>query len=327
MQSLPDQIAHAHDLFVRSFLSDLEVAREFFTLYLPKDILHCIDLKSIELQPTSHITEFQKEFITDLLFKVFQTDNAGVMYLIVEHQSRNDKHMALRISEYTNMIARYHMQNSKDGLLPMVFTLVIYHGNRKYRAERGVYQIVNATEKLSKYYGKYEVIDFTKVDDNACSQSLSVGIMGFVLKHIYDNDLLPQLLKIMDNLELLNHSGRRHLVKIVLRYITVKGEFKDRNAFNRFVKSVISKKIGGSIMGLGEQLWHEGLQKGMQQGVLQGRQEGWQDCSRKVAQTLLMEGFEPDYVSLLTGLTVDSVQDLHKAVASREDCLCNSQVK
>jgi predicted transposase/invertase (TIGR01784 family) len=97
-------------------------------------------LETLELQPTSHITEFQKELITDLLYKVDQTDNAGVMYLIVEHQSRNDQHMALRISEYTNMIARYHMQNSKDGLLPMVFTLVIYHGKQKYKAKNDLHK-------------------------------------------------------------------------------------------------------------------------------------------------------------------------------------------
>lgn len=132
------------------------------------------------------------------------------------------------------------------------------------------------------------------MDDNVLLKHTSERLMGYILKHIYDQDLMPHILKIKDSLQELHHSKRRHLVKYVLRYIMVKGEFKDKSALNQFVNSVVSKKLGESIMGLGEQLW------------LEGRQEGRQE----IARNLLESGAKIDYVASVTNLSVDFINEM-----------------
>lgn len=53
-----NQIAHAHDFFFRTAMSDLRVAREFFSVHLPDEIRQAIDLKNLILQPRSYYNIF-----------------------------------------------------------------------------------------------------------------------------------------------------------------------------------------------------------------------------------------------------------------------------
>lgn len=44
------RIAHAHDTFVRTVMSDPRIAREFFTIHLPQDIRELMDFNYLVLQ-------------------------------------------------------------------------------------------------------------------------------------------------------------------------------------------------------------------------------------------------------------------------------------
>ena len=61
-------IIHAHDLFVRTVMSDLNIARKFFRIHLPTTIQKRIDLDHIVLQPRSFIDDIRKESIVDMLY-------------------------------------------------------------------------------------------------------------------------------------------------------------------------------------------------------------------------------------------------------------------
>lgn len=91
-------------LIVRNVLSDLRLAREFFTLHLPKHILNAIDLATIELLPTVYVDEKLQEYRSDLLYRVKFPESADYLYIIVEHQSKPEKWMPIRINKYVALI-------------------------------------------------------------------------------------------------------------------------------------------------------------------------------------------------------------------------------
>lgn len=91
---------HAHDRFVRTLMSDLRIAREFFTKHLPPELLASIDLNRLTLQPRSFIDDIRKESIVDLLYLTFINGEEAYLYLLVEHQSTPDELLPFRMLRY-----------------------------------------------------------------------------------------------------------------------------------------------------------------------------------------------------------------------------------
>src|SRR3990167_306780 len=90
-------IAHAHDQFFRTVMSDKRVAREFLQVHLPADIQHAIDLDHLILQPRSYIDDVRKESMVDILYQTKIGGHEAYIYLLLEHQSTPDELMPFRI--------------------------------------------------------------------------------------------------------------------------------------------------------------------------------------------------------------------------------------
>ena len=85
---------------------------------------------------------------------------------------------------------------------------------------------------------------------------------------------------------MLAQSGGRDYVSIVLQYASERGELKNKQAFFELINTQISSEVGETIMTLAEQLKAD--------GKLEGKLE--------VAQRLLAEGAEADFIARITGV-------------------------
>jgi len=56
----------------------------------------------------------------------------------------------------------------------------------------------------------------------------------------------------------------------------------------------------------------EGMEKGMKQGIEQGLEKGEIKAKERIAQRLLSDGSEVEYVAEITGLSIDSVSKMKK---------------
>lgn len=82
-------------------------------MHLPSVIQNAVHLNSLELVPTSFITDQLKSSCVDLLYRANWKERGGFMYLLVEHQSTYDWEMPLRILKYMINIIDYHKKNSE----------------------------------------------------------------------------------------------------------------------------------------------------------------------------------------------------------------------
>lgn len=63
-------INNPHDRFFRSSMSNLVIAREFFSTYLPSKIRDLINLETLRLESQSFVDEELSEIISDVLYSV-----------------------------------------------------------------------------------------------------------------------------------------------------------------------------------------------------------------------------------------------------------------
>ncbi len=293
MDTQSSRIVHAHDAFVRTVMSDMRIAREFFTVHLPDDIKSLINLDHLILQPRSYIDDVRKESTVDMLYKTLMNEEEAYLYLIVEHQSSPDELMPFRMLKYTCNVMDHHIKTSKQKKLPLVYPLVIYHAERTYPYSTDIKDSVAAPrEIIERYFLKpFQLIDLGRIDDQELKQHAWVGVMEFVLKHIFARDILPFLQDIAEILRSIACSGGRDFVSIVLQYALERGELKNKPAFFELINTQISSEVGEKVMTLAEQLRAEGVQQG----------------KIEVAERLLAKGEKAAYVTEITGLSLDKL--------------------
>lgn len=311
------RIAHAHDAFVRTVMSDPRIAREFFEIHLPDDIRALVDLDHLILQPRSYIDDVRKEVTVDMLYKTTISGGEAYLYLLVEHQSSPDELMPFRMLKYTCNVMDHHIKNSKQKTLPLVYPLVIYHAERPYPYSTDIRDKVSAPRELiDRYFLKpFQLIDLGRIDDEELKRHAWVGVMEFVLKHVFARDILPYLQEIAELMGRIAQSGGRHYVSVVLQYALERGELKNKQAFFELINTQISSEVGEKIMTLAEQLKAEGraegLQTGLQKGIQEGVQKGKFEGKLEIAKRLLVEGVEIAFIAKITGISLEKLKKLN----------------
>lgn len=302
-------ITHAHDAFVRTVMSDLRVARDFFTIHLSQDIRDLIDLNNLVLQPRSYIDDVRKESIVDLLYRTKIDGQEAFLYLLVEHQSRPDELMPFRLLKYTCNVMDHHIKITRQKSLPLVYPMVIYHSDRPYPFSTDIKDLVAAPKELiERYFLKpFQLIDLGDIDDEQLKRHAWVGIMEFVLKHIRARNMLPFLQDIVGEMRVAVQSGGHEFVAIVLQYALERGELENKKAFFELINNQISADMGEKVMTLAEQLRAEGRQEGLQEGILEGKLE--------VAERLMQERVEISFIAKITGLPLEKLHKLKKETA------------
>jgi hypothetical protein len=137
-----------------------------------------------------------------VLFSVKIAGEDGYAYCLCEHQSSVNRYMSFRLLKYKCAIYDYHrLTYPKSKYLPLVHQFVIYNGVAKYYAPRDIFQLFqNPQIGKEMFLAPCHVIDLQRINDEALQEYSKAKIMLYMLKHIFDDDLLIPLEKIIDDL-------------------------------------------------------------------------------------------------------------------------------
>ncbi|STI19974.1 putative transposase YhgA-like protein [Escherichia coli] len=119
-----------HDALFKSFLTHPDTARDFMEIHLPKDLRELCDLDSLKLESASFVDEKLRALHSDILWSVKTREGDGYIYVVIEHQSREDIHMAFRLMRYSMAVMQRHIEHDKRRQLPLVIPMLFYHGSR-----------------------------------------------------------------------------------------------------------------------------------------------------------------------------------------------------
>ncbi len=269
------KINSIHDRTFKATISDSRVAREFFAEHLPETVLALVNLSTLKLSPNTYIDKELQAFNSDVLYEVDMKDETkAFLYLLVEHQSSIDPLMAFRLWNYKTRIWSEYLKQTDAKTLPMIFSLVFYHGREPYNGNRTLEDLIQGPRAMveSTLFDPFQIVDTYDISDESLRERQWSGIMEFMFKHVYAREVWPYVQPLIDMLtKIENEEGAANFVHTLLKYwITVAETSRGPKAFIDAIQEGISIPIRSELMTMGEQFIQQGIQQGVQQGMQLG---------------------------------------------------------
>ncbi len=310
-----NKLIHKNDEITKSFLTNINVAKEFLTKYLHPTILARCDLCTLSIEPESYIDEELKKRFCDVVYKVALDNDSNSIYVhvLVEQQTKAEKLMPLRILRYTIDIIQKHVNKyGEDVKLPLVIPMVMYNGTqspyphtadvRELFVDKDLFDIIGL--------GKFKLVDLTITSDDELLKHKQLGLVEILLRHAYTRDFINDINVILSAfIEAAQDGLPKYLFKSALSYLYNAREQEELQPLAE--KLIINlSNYEGVIMTYAETLRQEGRQEGKQEGKREGRHEGEQKASIEIARNLLRAGVDERTVQETTHLSEEQLKNL-----------------
>jgi predicted transposase YdaD len=279
---MADQPVHQpNDKLFRSTFSELENATAFFQSYLAADLITSLDWSTLQQQPGSFIDAELTSSESDLLFSVSSQSGEAFIYILFEHQSREDPWMALRLLSYMVKIWERQRANvvadKQKPFLSPIIPVVLAQSSEPWRTEPRFAALLG--QGASPVYTPdftFELIQLVTLG----YEEMRGSAAGVLSMRALRADALGELLHAMVFDEILLLRASENAVERLFRYISSRDI--DRNAFRTTLNSLRNSSLKEKAMTLAEQWREEGLEEGLEKG----RQEGLEHAQRSVIDVL-----------------------------------------
>ena len=271
-----------HDSMVRAVFGVPEHASELLKAVLPAKLIERLDVSAPVVRNTHFVSEKLIPSEADLLFQVRSKDGQDMLiYALIEHQSSSARLMGYRIYCYIEDFWTTELrQKRKEGMgasqeeLPIVFPVVLYHGDRPWNAPMEVYDLIGGNEDLKSACGNklprlsYEVVDLTMMSEEEISSLLAhsaLRLCMFCLKYSRMPDRILEKLKSWGDLwNKVLRDSEVEIFRILLYYVSSTSGLSDED-WQEFTDS-LPTKAKEEAMTYFERLEQRGEQRGRQEG-------------------------------------------------------------
>lgn len=131
----PNELGQPHDGLFKLVLGRPEHAASELRSILPDALVDRLDLNGLEKVDGSFVDPALRQHHTDVLFRTTLDQREALVYVLIEHQTRPDWWMALRMLSYLTRIWERHLvRNPTITRLPLIIPVVIYQGRQRWRA-------------------------------------------------------------------------------------------------------------------------------------------------------------------------------------------------
>ncbi|ENY5349657.1 Rpn family recombination-promoting nuclease/putative transposase [Klebsiella sp. CN_Kp088] len=291
-----------HDAVFKHLLSHRATARDFLEIHLPEHLRELCNLQTLQLESGSFIDEDLRASHSDILYSLQTQAGDGYIYLLIEHQSSVDRHMAFRLMRYAIAAMQRHLDKGHTQL-PLVIPLLFYHGQVSPWPYPMCWLEGFAHPQTARqvYNQDFHLIDITVLPDDTIMQHRRVAMLELLQKHIRQRDMM-ELQEQLASLLALGYTSRRQL-RTLLHYLLQAGNAADPVAFLRnLAQNVPKRPHKETLMNIAQFLEQRGHQQGLEQGLQQGLEQGEQLAAQRIALAMLENGLDLALVAKLTGL-------------------------
>lgn len=295
-------VHNPHDKFFKETFSNVTVAQDFLTHYLPESVIQHINVKTVEPQKDSFINKDLEESFSDLLFKVDIAGNDGYLYFLFEHKSYPDKGIALQVLRY--MVEIWEAKMDKEAVrLPIIIPLVIYHGKADCRIPSSLGGILNGYEELPKdlkvYVPNFDYLlyDISVYTDEEIKGTAQTKIGLTLLRDIFTADTDKLLESFYRSVHYLNELEDRQTgieyFETMIRYLLSSAKQLTKRDMENMIRKIETTFLEGSELAvtLADILREEGREEGLEEGWRKGQVKGSTDALSEAATQLLIEKF------------------------------------
>ncbi len=260
-----------HDKLFKAGFSDPETTAGFLRGQLPPAVAEVIDWSSMRLEPGSFVDSQFRQSESDLLFYAPLADGgnaAAAIYLLFEHQTTEDRHLALRLLRYMVRIWENHLKSKPSASLPVILPVVLAQNDRSWALKSDFASLLEIPAGLEAPLRPFipdftfRLIQLAEIPFEAIAGT-PAGIMILrTLKAERRGDLLAD--PVWDESLLVRMP--RQIFELLIRYIL--NADVDKDGFDGRVQSIQQAESRLAAMSLAEKLRQEGMQQGMQQAIV-----------------------------------------------------------
>ena len=138
---------HSHDKSIRMLLKDRNEATGFINKVVFNE--EKIKIGDIEEYTENFITSNYKDKVADIVYKYCPIDG---VYFLIEHQTKIDQNMPIRIAEYSLEIMKAEY---KKGKRAEVIAIVLYTGKRKWNVPTNLGTVSEENKEKCKLVGMH----------------------------------------------------------------------------------------------------------------------------------------------------------------------------
>lgn len=298
------KINHIHDKTFRKILDD----KKEFTIFINKifNLEEKLEEKDIEKYNRKFVSVDYINQESDVIYKLKNKE----IFILVEHQTKIDKKMPIRILKYELEIIRSRMDENNRLEFPIIIPIVLYTGKQRWNAKIN-YPSYNS--ELARYRGlkkvEYNLVDINDytIEDLYKENSILTKIMILEKSNKYIeiiNNLDKIVNKVYDS-KLYTQTQKEMLLNILNNtMINIVG--------NKKMKEYKIKLEGGeNMLALYEMIENERNEiysTGIKEGKVKGKIEG----IKAIAKKMLRMKFDKDTIMKATGIKEEELEKMKK---------------
>ncbi len=273
----------SHDEFIRSILSDKNLAIDYIKNALPESIVGKLDFSTLEQLPETYISEELQKLLSDIVYQVGLKDSKKKIKvsILVEHKSFPYKYVTVQMGSY--IFSSFQKQILNKEPLSVVIPILLYHGEKrwKYRTLASLFEGID--DELKPFIPDFEFIfnDLGRLQDNEIEalENRFLAASFLALKHNWNRKWLEENI-----LRLLTFAmqGPEGLQKGLIIYIG------SRSVFTENVLNSLPVSIKKDVMNSLEIYYEKGMQEGMEKGIEKGRLKGIEEGIEKGMESIVL---------------------------------------
>ena len=303
-------VSRPHDSLFRAVFSDPDAAIAMLRAYLPESVSACLRWATLNLQGTSFLDSDLRRSEADLLYAIrHQSGRPLWLYVLLEHQSKPDRWLRLRLLRYCCRIwERDRRTDQRKRTLRPIVPLVLHHGPTRWTHSREFSELFAVGLRQWPWLPHCEhlLIDLAAAPLEAVRGELKGRLAQLTMIAAYRNHrrvierVLPLLAELYRAGEV-DAFGRQ----VLYIYTTQRREI--REWFAAEIRRRVPER-GGDVLNYVKQLVDEGIQR--------GRQEGRQEGEVAIIERLARAGVEWSLIESATGIDQDALRALKRKLGA-----------
>lgn len=294
-------ISSPHDKLFKESFSQKKIVKSFITEYLPTDITVKMNLDTLSISKDSFIDKNLSEIFSDMVYAVEMDGRKVFLYLLFEHKSFLDKWAGYQLLK--NMIKLWDNylkqdENETSEFLPVVFPIIVYHGNEIWKYKSALGHIFDYNENMRFCIPEFipKVIDLGKLPPEDIRGEILLKVYLVTLNQEISIDEKTKKLVDLFFEEKDDEVKKRYLITIFTYFSAICTKEELDVVSGNFKRAI--EKGDNTMIALFEDVRMEAEIKGEIKGKLE------------TAQRMLDHGLEIDQIMDFTGLSREQIENL-----------------
>jgi predicted transposase/invertase (TIGR01784 family) len=266
-----------HDQFFRRTFEVVHYTRALLKAKLPEDLLAGLRLESLAPTKETFLAASEQEKRLDLLYSARFLDGTEVLiYLLLEHKSYIDRHIALQLLEYVLKIQGWRRRNKQPPCV--VIPVVVYHGDKPWDEPTSFRDKIRPGQRLSPFVPDMQaiVVDFSLQSSAAFPEipelEARIRTLRLVRRAKLQFDSVVAIFRLLQFWQEID--SHRDALNDIILYLCHVFDAQRLKWFEQAVRTGLQIDSETQMPTCFEALVERGMKKGLEKGLEKGREQG-----------------------------------------------------